>query len=186
MGKYIWPGDVTKAARWYLELLRETVQGVSLDEFMRLVASDHPSRNAAYARLQRLQKNGLVTRAGQGHNLTYQISRQGLSLLETITFTKLDPPKQWDGHWRIVIFDVPEYSSEARLQIRRLLKELGFTKLQLSVWIHPLSCLEQFEQLRKAYGITEHIFLIETHAFAPPQDIISRFQKQYPTLNFNK
>jgi len=55
---------------------------------------------------------------------------------------KLAPkkPRRWDGKWRVLIFDIPERRRGTRAQIRRTLLQLGFTRLQDSVWVYPYDC----------------------------------------------
>lgn len=43
----------------------------------------------------------------------------------------------WDGRWRLIIWDIPESSRLRRNQIRNFLKNLGFYRLQQSVFITP-------------------------------------------------
>jgi len=62
---------------------------------------------------------------------------------------KIEKPKRWDGKWRIVIFDIPEKKKIVRNNLRRELKNIGFTRLQNSVWIYPYDC-EEFIKLVKA------------------------------------
>lgn len=186
MGKYIWPSDSLRAARWYLGLLKVAIDGVTLDEFIQLIREDDPwkvySRRSVQARLNRLSSKGLIDRSKQGREVTYKISDKGLSSLEELNFHKIEVTSVWDKRWRIVIFDIPEVRSGSRYAIRRLLKQLGFKQLQLSVWIHPLPCLDQFNKIRVAYGIQEHIHLVETHTFNPPDYLLRHFQKLYPKL----
>ena len=49
-------------------------------------------------------------------------------------------PKRWDGKWRVLIFDIPERRRGTREQIRRTLLNLGFKRLQDSVWVYPYDC----------------------------------------------
>ncbi|MDI6591525.1 MAG: CRISPR-associated endonuclease Cas2 [Patescibacteria group bacterium] len=71
----------------------------------------------------------------------------------------------WDGKWRLVIFDIPEKIKKARNALREKLKSLGFYELQKSVFIFPYECkdeidfLIEFFNLRKfvRYGILETI-----------------------------
>ena len=71
----------------------------------------------------------------------------------------------WDGRWRLVIFDVPEKLRKGRDALREKLKDLGFYELQKSVFIFPYECkneidfLIEFFHLRKfvRYGILEKI-----------------------------
>ncbi len=59
-------------------------------------------------------------------------------------------PKKWDKKWRIVIFDIREDKRWIRDFLRKELVNLGFIKLQDSVWVHPYDC-EEIIILLKAY-----------------------------------
>jgi len=52
-------------------------------------------------------------------------------------------PKRWDGRWRVLAFDVPEYRKGVRDKIRRTLMHID------SVWAYPYDC-EDFIVLLKA------------------------------------
>ncbi len=45
--------------------------------------------------------------------------------------------RPWDGHWRMVVFDLPETKSATRARLRRFLRDHNFGYLQNSVWITP-------------------------------------------------
>ena len=45
--------------------------------------------------------------------------------------------RRWDGHWRLVLFDLPNAQSSLRNRLRNQLRCLGFGWLQNSVWISP-------------------------------------------------
>jgi len=64
---------------------------------------------------------------------------------------KLDLSKKrhWNGRWRVIIFDVPEHRRKVRDRLRILMQELGFVRLQDSVWVFPYDC-EEFVALMKA------------------------------------
>ena len=57
--------------------------------------------------------------------------------------------KKWDGKWRVLIFDIPEKIRFVRDNIRVALLNIGFMRLQNSVWIYPYDC-EDFINLLKA------------------------------------
>jgi DNA-binding transcriptional regulator PaaX len=61
-------------------------------------------------------------------------ARRFNSLSGSIDFKK---PKSWDGKWRIVLFDIPEEDRMFRDILREHLRELGFYKLQHSVFVSP-------------------------------------------------
>jgi len=185
MGKYIWPHQLSKAAIWYLEILsgkrKLSVDAIIAEQIQQRVGY----RNRAQTRKQlaSLVDKGLVTKNGHYQNTIYEITRVGADRLEQLSLKQLvTNSKDWDGKWRLVIFDIPESARRAREQIRRLLKELGFQQLQLSVWIHPLPCLDYFKDIQKAYGIREHLFLIQAGKIEVPSEIIKKFEDLYPNL----
>ncbi len=51
-------------------------------------------------------------------------------------------PKKWDQKWRMIIFDISEKRKKSRAQIRLALTNLGFYRLQDSVWVYPYDCEE--------------------------------------------
>lgn len=58
-------------------------------------------------------------------------------------------PRAWDGKWRVLVFDIPNYRKGLRDRLRTSLKANGFQILQNSVWVNPYNC-EDFVTLLKA------------------------------------
>lgn len=109
---------------------------------------------------QALEKMGLLPHASQGRSTVGRTRRllvkkgflsekdgklrltpRGLStlaILEAQYSTKR--PSRWDGRWRVLAFDVPEYRKGIRDKIRRTLVHIGFVRLQDSVWAYPYDC----------------------------------------------
>ena len=56
--------------------------------------------------------------------------------------------KKWDGRWRMVTFDIPERRSVVRFRLRAVMREIGFVRMQDSVWDYPYDC-EDFIALLK-------------------------------------
>jgi len=61
----------------------------------------------------------------------------------------LSKKRRWNGRWRVIIFDVPERRRKTRDRLRIFMQELGFVRLQDSVWVFPYDC-EDFIALLKA------------------------------------
>lgn len=184
MGKYIWPGRAAEAAKWYLEILSGK-RKLSIDALMAEQIQSryrNRTRQQTYRQLEYLQHKGLVNKSGSYRYVNYRITNKGLAFLESLKLSKIQPSDRWDRKWRLVMFDIPEQKRIARDNIRRLLKELGFKQLQLSVWVHPLPCPEQFKIIQQAYGITDHLFLVQTETFNIPSPILRHFQQAYPKL----
>lgn len=48
--------------------------------------------------------------------------------------------KRWDHRWRMVVFDVPERRRKVRRKLCAIMREVGFMRLQDSVWVYPYDC----------------------------------------------
>lgn len=80
--------------------------------------------------------------------------------LRAITFSfqnmKIDR-KDWDGQWRLVIFDIPEKIKWGRNALRRKIKELGFYELQKSVFVFPYECKDEIDFIIEFFGIRKYV-----------------------------
>ncbi len=100
--------------------------------------------NIARAR-KHLVRKGLLAYEGAHLRLT----KKGEAFMRTRMLSAPLAHQKWDGRWRILIFDIPEYRKGLREKIRRSLVAIGFERLQDSVWAYPYDC-EDFITLLKA------------------------------------
>jgi len=73
---------------------------------------------------------------------------------------KTDKNIQWDKKWRIVIFDIPEKMRKYRDSFRVFLLDLGFLKLQNSIWINYQGDFDEIQNILKIIGIEKYVVLI--------------------------
>ena len=78
--------------------------------------------------------------------------------------------REWDGRWRLVLFDVPITQNSHRKQLRRYLRDKGFGCLQNSVWITPDSLEEERRILVSGKINVESLVLLEARACAGESD----------------
>jgi CRISPR-associated endonuclease Cas2 len=100
--------------------------------------------------IERLKKKGLIEVVKSGGKQYYCLTQKGEKLLasyerKAITIKK---PKKWDEKYRVVIFDIKEQRRSARDEIRNWLVDLGFVRLQNSVWVFPYECREVITLLK--------------------------------------
>lgn len=108
------------------------------------------------------ENKGYLKRFGDDSHPHYQLNRAGEQRLAQLRFSSLQfDPRRWDGHWRVLIFDIPENRRFVRDMIRRLIKQLGMTRLQRSVWLTPANCRAQFDELRQVYNLERQLVLLE-------------------------
>ena len=79
--------------------------------------------------------------------------------------------RQWDGLWRLVLFDVPTTQNTHRARLRRHLREKCFGYLQNSVWITPDTLEEERQILGGGTINVESLVLLEARPCAGETDV---------------
>lgn len=74
-----------------------------------------------------------LTRKGAQEYLKYKIEKKKRA--------------EWDGKWRIIIFDILENQRQIRDLLRNRLRWFGFKELQKSVWVFPYDVRKETEEL---------------------------------------
>jgi DNA-binding transcriptional regulator PaaX len=73
-------------------------------------------------------------------------------------------PRRWDKKWRLLIFDIPERRKRVREQIRKTLIDVGFYRLQDSVWVYPYDCEDLITLLKAELRIGKDVLYIVADA----------------------
>lgn len=94
--------------------------------------------------LGRLFKRKLVKFERKGDKTFVRLTEKGkIELLKyQLGDLSINKQKKWDGKWRIIIFDIKEFKRNLRDTLRKELVNLGFMRLQNSVWVCPYECEE--------------------------------------------
>ena len=71
-----------------------------------------------------------------------KLTDKGRKFLVKTNFRNYGKRKKWDKKFRVVIFDIPEKRKSIRHGLRKILCDVGFLRLQNSVWIYPYECSE--------------------------------------------
>ncbi|OGZ44561.1 MAG: hypothetical protein A2719_04055 [Candidatus Ryanbacteria bacterium RIFCSPHIGHO2_01_FULL_45_22] len=116
--------------------------------------------------IARLEQEGCIIFEKKDAILCAQLTEKGEKRLAAYeTKSHNTKKREWDGKWRVVIFDVAEGRRPARDLLRRNLKSFGFLCLQKSVWVFPYDC-EDFISIVKTdkklwgdvlYMVADHI-----------------------------
>ena len=107
-------------------------------------------------KLQELKKRKLISfRQLATGEVRIELSKDGHKLirqynLATMTIKK---PAKWDGKWRIIIYDIPQYKRQASNAFREKLRDLGLFKIQKSVWVSAYDSLPELEFLCSVFEI---------------------------------
>jgi len=93
----------------------------------------------------RLVKHGLIEfKKNENGKFYLRITKEGRKELLKYQLREkiIQKPRRWDNKWRVIIFDIKEYKRGDRDKMRQELRNLGFIKLQNSVWVYPYECQE--------------------------------------------
>lgn len=125
---------------------------------------EYPLEKAALSKaLKRLRENGFVDLISD-QELTLRLTDKGKS--EALwTKMKLGDEK-WDGKWRLVIWDIPEKRKKVRDLLRYQLKQLGFEKIQNSVWASKKDCTALLKEYIKKIGIEDWVKVLESSSIS--------------------
>jgi len=111
-----------------------------------LWGKDYPKKNpkqSFYKAVYRLKEEGFLEEIEAKGERRYRATLKGK--VKILRFFKKD--KKWDSKWRIVVFDIPEKKKKMRNYFREKLYDLGFRKLQESVWISPYNIADKIGYL---------------------------------------
>lgn len=103
-----------------------------------------------YQTFLRLKRGGYIK---QNSRRAITITDKGQLVILT-NVIKNKNRQQWDGKWRIFIFDVLEKARHERDFLRCYLKDFGAKELQKSVWVSPYNIEEEWELFLKLLNKT--------------------------------
>lgn len=92
---------------------------------------DRPLKKSSITKaIERLQNRGFIEKDINTNKVIFKLTEKG----KDKAILMVDNQKDWDGKWRIVLFDIPEQKRTIRMLLRKKLKEWGFIQWQKSVW----------------------------------------------------
>ncbi|MBU1326843.1 hypothetical protein KKB64_00415 [Patescibacteria group bacterium] len=135
-----------------------------LDEERRKKYEVWKQYNPSYLRsaIKRFHKQKYVEIKGQNGEEVVVLSEAGKRRILKYALDELsiEKPRQWDGRWRLIVYDVENRKKRLRDVFREALRALGFCKLQESVWLYPYPCEKQVTFLKEYYGVGNEVLYI--------------------------
>jgi len=127
-----------------------------------LIKGKKNQRQSAGRSIQRLVDKKLVVIKNTGRGKVVRLTETGERVLRMVDagMYKLKKPKRWDGKWRIIIFDVRERKRGIRDKLRRTLLQIGFVRLQNSVWVYPYDCEDLVKLLKADFRIGREVLYV--------------------------
>ncbi len=110
-----------------------------------------------------LRKKGLVKIFKNNENeVCVRLTQKGLAEIKEYELQQktIKKPAKWDGKYRLVIFDIKEWKRFSRDSVRDWLEQLGFRRLQNSVWVYPYDCEEIVALIKTRFSVSGEVLYI--------------------------
>lgn len=129
--------------------------------------------------LSRLQNQGLIQVAKRQGKSFIHLTEKGVikALVQKAAVVK---PLKWDGKFRVISFDIPEDAKHKRHELRKLLKQKGFYKLQASVFIHCYPLNREAVEYLKLKGLDAFIRIMRVDKIDDDHDLRKYFGLPQP------
>lgn len=113
--------------------------------------------------ISRLEKQKLVTVKEENGRQVIEITSAGARRILKLSLNQLEikKPKQWDGRWRLISYDIPGDLKRTREFFRDYLCAWGFYPLHESVFLHAYPCEKEVEFLREYLGIGKFVRIFQ-------------------------
>ena len=132
--------------------------------------------------IKRLEKQEMISIKEQRDQVAIEITDKGRRRLLEYDFENIElKNKRRDGKWRLIIFDIPEELKNARDVFRRKLVELGFIRLQDSVWVSAFPCKNEIDFLSNFLGISDFVTLVSLDKIERGENLV--FEQYYISDN---
>lgn len=125
----------------------------------------------AYRAFERWEAEQVLEKIEQGQEVIYRLGDAGKRFLERRRPSAELRRRQWDGRWRMVVFDFPEVARKARDAFRAQLRSQRMGCLQKSVWITPDPVIPAWKRLLTEAKLTEWVLLFESAELGPVDDL---------------
>lgn len=121
-----------------------------------------------------------ITHSPSGADRIISLSEKGRQKLSNQSFDMATSivPTIWDGKWRIVLLDFPEYQKQDRDTMRYLLKKARFVCLKKSVWVSPFPYEEYMQSLKKSLPSSDAVICMVAEKIDPDveQKLLEHFR----------
>lgn len=115
------------------------------------------NRYQLYHIVSRLKQKGWVETYKNEGKIIVKLTSKGKNQLD---IEKALKKEDWDGNFRIVVFDIPEKHRKVRDVLRRRLKEWGFIAWQKSIWASKKDLADALREFIKELGVEDWVLIL--------------------------
>lgn len=161
--------------RWYLPLFdKRRVYRIPFYYYDKFREKD---KERFRVEMYRLIQAGFIKKYYDGKNFQIELSAKGKDKLKTYLTEEIEiqRPQKWDKKWRLVIYDIANDRKDRRDVLRNKLENLGFLKLQESVYVFPFDCFNEINLIKNMYYLTPHVQYIVAERIETEANLIKKF-----------
>lgn len=167
-------GRIQKAILTTIAVSGTLLVAVAAPNLVQLLGSTDRFFNARKtSAIRKLRDEGLIVFETRDSQTFLTLTAKGRRFVDQSFF--ITKPRRWDGRWRLVIFDIPVHRSVYRRALRAKLQEIGFEKLQASVWAFPYDCEELVTLLKADFGLGKEVLYIIADSIENDRALRGRF-----------
>lgn len=131
-------------------------------QMFKLFGNQATKKQSLFRALLKLERSGYVVKNSKGF---YRLTKLGERETQNFEF-QTKKKRRWDRKWRVVMFDITGGKNNIRNRIREYLQNVGFVKLQQSVWVYPYECKNIIDLLRIEFKLRKwELVYIEINEF---------------------
>ncbi|MEK7459541.1 MAG: CRISPR-associated endonuclease Cas2 [Patescibacteria group bacterium] len=128
--------------------------------------------------LARLKDEGLIIFEKTERGSFAKLTKKGIEKLRKFKIDnfKIKKPHSWDWKWRLLIFDIKEERKNTRDKIRKTLFNMGFVRLQDSVWVYPYDCEDFINLIKTDFKIGKDLLYIVADKIEGDKSLVKFFK----------
>jgi len=125
----------------------------------------------------KLKEKGMIDFEKRGNKMFVKLTEKGERELLRYQLKEkvIEKPKKWDKKWRVIIFDIKEKRKHIREQLRKELINLGFLRLQDSVWIYPYDCEEVIIMFKSYFNLGKDVLYMTVEKIENDKWLLQEF-----------
>src|SRR4051794_22051872 len=164
----------------YGDYIRHYGNKIWIGSLIQLLKAFGHNEQAVRMTVSRMRKQGLLQSERKGNKSYYGLTERGVSRVDEAArrIYKLHP-HEWDGKWRVIMYNIPEEKRQVRDEFRKELQWSSFGNLSNGCWISPNNLKNEVNLLISKYQIEEYVHLFLSEYLAPHSDF-SLVEKCWP------
>lgn len=131
-----------------------------------------------YRALHRLENRGFLSVVQETNGVRLRLTKEGEKTYRGIAIRSIflgAPKNLWDKKWRLIFFDIPDEHKNIRHSLRQMLRNAGCCPLQKSVFVTPIPCHREINDIASFFQLSDRILYCETSSLGNAEAFVRKF-----------